>query len=117
MGDLVKENVNLNELKVSDIFDITNSEDGIILKIKKHVILDMGNNHMIMKGDSVGILDFKILHFNPFYKNRDKYNKLENPNEIINKAVELSNPPTSNISGIRKLISNMYNKLKWRSHG
>ena len=54
--------------------------------MKKHVVLDMDNNHMIMKGNSVGILDFKILHFNPFYKNRDKYNKLENPNEIINKG-------------------------------
>lgn len=117
MKDLVKENSDLKELKVSDIFDISESENGIILKIKKHVVLDMGNNHMVIKGNSVGILDFKILHFNPFYKNRDKYNKLENPNEIINKAEELRKPKTSKISGISKIINKVYNKLKWRSHG
>lgn len=117
MKDLVKENVDLKELKVSDIFDISDSENGLILKIKKHVILDMGNNHMIVKGDSVGILDFKLLHFNPFYKNRNKYNKIENPNEIVNKAEELTKPTKSNINGVTKLLSNMYNKLKWRSHG
>lgn len=117
MKDLVKENSDLKELKVSDIFDISESENGIILRMKKHVILDMGNNHMIMKGDSVGVLDFKILHFNPFYKNRDKYNKLENPNEIINKAEELRKPKTSKLNSISKMINKVYNKLKWRSHG
>lgn len=116
MKDLVKENTDLKELKVSDIFDILEREDGIILKIKKHVILDMGNNHMIMKGNSVGILDFKTLHFNPFYKNRDKYNKLDNPNEIINRANALTKPSTSKISGISKIINKICNKLKWRSH-
>ena len=117
MKDLVKENNDLKELKVSDIFDITESKDGIILKIKKHVVLDMGNNHMVMKGNSVGILDFKILHFNPFYKNRDKYNKLENPTELINKAEELRKPAKNRINNINKIINNIYNKLKWRSHG
>lgn len=117
MKDLVKENSDLKELKVSDIFDIVESENGIILRMKKHVVLDMGNNHMIMKGNSVGILDFKILHFNPFYKNRDKYNKLENPNEIINKAEGLRKPKTSKLNSISKMITKVYNKLKWRSHG
>ena len=117
MKNLVKENSDLKDLKVSDIFDISESENGIVLKIKKHVVLDMGNNHMIMRGNSVGILDFKILHFNPFYKNKDKYNKLENPNEIINKAEELRKPSKNRISSINKIIYKIYNKLKWRSHG
>ena len=35
MKDLVKENTDLKGLKVSDIFDILEREDGIILKNKK----------------------------------------------------------------------------------
>lgn len=118
MKELTKSNTSLEEMKLGDLFEVKESKEGIILKLKKHVIIDTNDNHMIMKGNGVGILDFKILHLNPFYKNRDKVNNVEDANSIVDKAEELRSDKVSKskVCFINKVKFYINNKLKWRTY-
>ena len=110
------ENIKLSDLKVSDLFEIQKSDEGILLKVKQHIVLDFDNNHMIVRSHGVGILDFAIIHLNPFYKKRDKCFKTNNPVKIVEESNKLVNKsvPNSKITLLNRIKFFIDNKLKWR---
>lgn len=118
MKELTKNNTDLDNIKISDLFDIKQTDKGIMLSIKKHVIIDTGENHLLVRGKGVGILDFKLLHFNPFYKNKNKADKLDNPEDVVQLAKEImDNNNKSNIKSKTSILDKVkffiINKLKW----
>ena len=117
MKEISKSNTDLDNIKISDLFDIKQTDKGVMLSIKKHVIIDTGENHLLIRGKGVGILDFKLLHFNPFYKNKNKADKLDNPEEVVKLANDIMDSNKSNIKSKTTLLDKVKffinNKLKW----